>query len=161
MGIYVPPHIGLFCIFTKWHFPCSSPLFPRSHQEREIVSVSSQSTCGKRTTNKRNGRLPERNCCCLRPAGFPSRSARCWALSVIVAFYLYFLAGGIGVLAFEPTWLQNIAAYSPLTYGVHALQQAVFYSASDQLGRDVLVLGLSALAALLLGVVAMRRSIAS
>ena len=83
------------------------------------------------------------------------------SLSVIVAFYLYFLAGGIGVLAFEPTWLQNIAAYSPLTYGVHALQQAVFYSSSDQLGRDVLVLSLSALAALLLGVLSMRRRIAS
>ena len=82
-------------------------------------------------------------------------------LSIIVAFYLYFLAGGIGVLAFEPTWLQNIAAYSPLTYGVHGLQQAVFYNSSDQLGRDVLVLSLSAALALLLGVVAMRRRIAS
>jgi ABC-type multidrug transport system permease subunit len=81
--------------------------------------------------------------------------------SILVSFYLFFLAGGIGVLAFEPTWLQNIAAFSPLTYGVHALQQAVFYSSSDQLGRDVLVLSLSALAALGLGVLAMRRRIAN
>ena len=58
--------------------------------------------------------------------------------------FIFFLAGGIGVLAFEPTWLQNIADYSPLTYSVHALQMAVFYSSSDQLGRDVLVLSLSA-----------------
>ena len=82
-------------------------------------------------------------------------------ISINVAFYLYFLAGGIGVLAFEPSWLQNIAAYSPLTYGVHALQMAVFYRSSDQLGRDVLVLSLSAVLALLLGIVAMRRRIAS
>ena len=82
-------------------------------------------------------------------------------LSVLLAFYLFFLAGGIGVLAFEPAWLQNIAAYSPLTYGVHALQQAVFYSSSDQLGRDVLVLSLSALAALCLGVLSMSRRIAN
>jgi ABC-2 type transport system permease protein len=79
----------------------------------------------------------------------------------LVAVGLFFLAGGIGVLAFEPTWLQNIAAFSPLTYGVHAMEQAVFYSASDQLGRDVLILSLSGLVALLLGVLMMRRGIAS
>ena len=81
--------------------------------------------------------------------------------SILLAFYLFFLAGGIGILAFDPTWLQNIAAYNPLAYGVHALSQAVFYRSSDLLGRDLLVLGLSALAALLLGVLAMRRGIAS
>jgi ABC-2 type transport system permease protein len=82
------------------------------------------------------------------------------SLAILVAFYLYFLAGGIGVLAFEPHWLQNVASYSPLTYGVHALQMAVFYSSSDLFGRDVLVLSLSAALALGLGVMAMRRKIA-
>jgi len=82
-------------------------------------------------------------------------------ISILVAFYLFFLAGGIGVLAFEPIWLQNIAAFSPLTYGVHALQMAVFYSSSDQFGRDVLVLSLSTLVALGLGVLGMQRRIAS
>jgi ABC-2 type transport system permease protein len=67
----------------------------------------------------------------------------------------------VGVLAFEPTWLQNIAAYVPLTYGIHALEQAVFYSSSDLFGRDVLVLSLTVLAALGLGVLSMRRGIAS
>jgi ABC-2 type transport system permease protein len=81
--------------------------------------------------------------------------------SILVAFYLFFLAGGIGVLAFDPSWLQNIAAYNPLAYGVHALSQAVFYSSSDLLGRDVLVLSLSALVAVVLGVLAIRRGIAS
>jgi ABC-2 type transport system permease protein len=81
--------------------------------------------------------------------------------STIVGFYLYFLAGGIGVLAFDPAWLQNIAAYNPLAYGMHALSQAVFYSSSDLLGRDVLVLGLSALAAIGLGILSLRRGIAS
>src|SRR5215472_5194170 len=81
--------------------------------------------------------------------------------SILVAFYLFFLAGGIGVLAFDPTWLQNIAAYDPLAYGVHALSQAVFYRTSDVFGRDVLVLGLGAVVALVLGVIAMRRGIAS
>src|SRR5437764_15400027 len=81
------------------------------------------------------------------------------AVAINVAIYLFFLSGGIGVLAFEPIWLQNIAAFVPLTYGVHALQMAIFYSASNQLGRDVLVLGLCTLAALLLGVLSMRRGI--
>jgi ABC-2 type transport system permease protein len=81
------------------------------------------------------------------------------AVSINVAIYLFFLAGGIGVLAFEPTWLQNIAAFVPLTYGRHALEQAVFYSASDQFGLDMVVLGLSALVAVGLGILAMRRGI--
>lgn len=82
------------------------------------------------------------------------------ATSVLTAVYLFFLAGGISVLAFEPTWLQNIAAFVPLTYGNHALQMAIFYSSSDQLGRDVAVLAGSALVTISLGVFAMRRGIA-
>ena len=41
------------------------------------------------------------------------------------------------------------------------LKQAVFYSSSDQLGRDVLILSLSSVVALVLGVLMMRRGIAS
>ncbi|HKV59867.1 MAG TPA: ABC transporter permease [Ktedonobacteraceae bacterium] len=83
------------------------------------------------------------------------------AVSINVAIYLFFLAGGIGVLAFEPDWLQNIAAFVPLTYGRHALEQAVFYSASDQFGLDMTVLALSALVAIVLGTLSMRRGINS
>lgn len=83
------------------------------------------------------------------------------AISVNVAFYLFFLSGGFGVIAFEPDILQNIATYVPLTYGVHALQQAIFYRSSDQLGLDVLVLSLCALVAVGLGVLSMRRGIVS
>jgi ABC-type multidrug transport system permease subunit len=81
------------------------------------------------------------------------------AISINVAIYLFFLAGGIGVLAFEPQWLQAIATYIPLSYGDHALQMAIFYNSTDQLGTDVLVLVCSALVSLGLGVLAMRRSI--
>ncbi|GCE30797.1 transport permease protein [Dictyobacter alpinus] len=82
------------------------------------------------------------------------------AISINITIYLFFLAGGIGVLAFEPLWLQNIAAFIPLTYGIHALEQAIFYSSSDLFGHDILILGLCALAALGLGVLSMRRGIA-
>jgi ABC-2 type transport system permease protein len=83
------------------------------------------------------------------------------AVSINVAIYLFFLAGGIGVLAFEPTWLQSIAAFVPLTYGRHALEQAIFYSASDQFGLDMTVLALSAVIAIGLGILSMRRGITS
>jgi ABC-2 type transport system permease protein len=83
------------------------------------------------------------------------------AISINVAIYLFFLAGGIGVLAFEPIWLQNIAAFVPLTYGRHALEQAIFYSASDQFGLDMTVLALSAVIAIGLGIFSMRRGITS
>jgi len=80
--------------------------------------------------------------------------------SIIIAFYLFFLAGGIGVLAFQPAWLQAVAVFDPLSYGVHALQMAVFYGANDELGLDLLVLSLASLAALGLGALAIRRRLA-
>ncbi len=83
------------------------------------------------------------------------------AVSILIALYMFFLAGGMGVLAFEPQWLQNIAAFVPLTYGNHALQMALFYNSADLLGRDVLVLGLSSLVALVLGALAVRRGMAN
>ena len=82
-------------------------------------------------------------------------------ISLLTAFYLFFLAGGMAVLAFEPVWLQNIAAFVPLTYGNHGLQMAIFYNSSDLLGRDVAVLAGSALVAVGLGILAMRRGIAN
>ena len=57
-------------------------------------------------------------------------------ISINVALYLYFLAGGIGVLAFEPDWLQNIAAFIPLTYGRHALEMAETLGDSRDPARD-------------------------
>ncbi|MBA3942936.1 MAG: ABC transporter permease [Herpetosiphonaceae bacterium] len=81
-------------------------------------------------------------------------------VSITTSLYLYFLAGGTAVLAFEPEWLQHIAAFVPLTYGDHALQMAVFYSSADQLGRDTAVLALSALVTIGAGIIAMRRGIA-
>jgi ABC-2 type transport system permease protein len=83
------------------------------------------------------------------------------AISINLALYLFFLAGGIGVLAFEPGWLQNIAAFIPLTYGRHALEMAIFYASSDQFGLDMSVLALSAVAAVILGTLSLRRGIAS
>jgi ABC-type multidrug transport system permease subunit len=80
--------------------------------------------------------------------------------AIVMALYLFFLTGGTAVLAFDPAWLQTIATFVPLYYGRHALEMAIFYQSSDQLGRDVAVLTASALFAVCLGILAMRRGLA-
>jgi ABC-2 type transport system permease protein len=76
--------------------------------------------------------------------------------AIIIALYLFFLTGGTAVLAFDPAWLQTVATFVPLYYGRHALEMALFYQSSDQLGRDVIVLAGSALLTVGLGILAMR-----
>ncbi len=80
------------------------------------------------------------------------------ALSTNTALPLFFLAGGVGVLAFEPPWLQNIAAFVPLTYANHALQMAMFYNSTDQLERDVAVLVSVTLLATVISVLMVKKS---
>ncbi len=80
--------------------------------------------------------------------------------AIVLALYLFFLTGGTAVLAFDPGWLQTVATFVPLYYGRHALEMAMFYQSSDQLPRDVVVLAGSALLAVGLGILAMRRGMA-
>ncbi len=81
-------------------------------------------------------------------------------ITIMFALYMFFLAGGTGVLAFQPEWLQNIAVFIPLTYGRHTLEMAVFYSSPDLFGRDVAILAVSALATVAVGILSLRRGIA-
>jgi ABC-2 type transport system permease protein len=79
--------------------------------------------------------------------------------ATIAAVELFALAGGLGVIYFEPQWLQDIAQFDPLTYAIHALQQAVFYQSTAGWGRDAAVLLASAAAAAVAGTLAMRRGL--
>ncbi|GAC1513180.1 MAG: hypothetical protein NVS1B3_17430 [Candidatus Dormibacteraceae bacterium] len=79
-------------------------------------------------------------------------------VAINVSIWLFFVSGGICVAAFLPRWVQTIASYTPTFYGVHALQMSIFYSSTDQLGRDVIVLVATAIFALGLGTFALRRS---
>ncbi len=88
------------------------------------------------------------------------RFQRVTALGIPLAFYLFFLSGGISVAAFLPGWVQAIAQVIPTYYGVHALQMSIFYGSLESYGRDVAVLAFTALATLTLGVVALRRTLA-
>ena len=81
--------------------------------------------------------------------------------AIVIAIYLFFLTGGTAVLAFDPVWLQTVTTFVPLYYGRHALEMALFYQSSDQLGRDVAVLAGSALLTVVLGSLAMRRGMVS
>ena len=80
------------------------------------------------------------------------------AISANTALPLFFIAGGVGVLAFEPGWLQNVASFVPLTYANHGLQMAMYYNSTDQLGRDVAVLILVTCAAIACALILLHRS---
>jgi ABC-type polysaccharide/polyol phosphate export permease len=79
------------------------------------------------------------------------------AAGINVAIYLFFLSGGISVAAFLPGWIQTIAHFTPTFYGVDALEAAIFYQSTDNLGRDVAVLVLTAAGGLALGIMSLRR----
>lgn len=85
---------------------------------------------------------------------------RVTAFGIPLAFYLFFLSGGISVAAFLPTWVQAIAHVIPTFYGVHALQMAIFYGSSDGYLRDAAVLAGTAAVTLALGVLSLRRRLA-
>jgi ABC-type multidrug transport system permease subunit len=81
------------------------------------------------------------------------------AAGINVSVYLFFLSGGISVAAFLPEWIQTVAHFTPTFYGVDALEAAIFYQSTDNLGRDLVVLLVTALAGLALGVMSLRRRI--
>ena len=85
------------------------------------------------------------------------REQRVIALGINLTFYLFFLSGGISVVAFLPGWVRTIAQFVPTFYGVHALEMAVFYNSTELLGRDLLVLAATAIVTVIIGTVAFRR----
>ena len=81
-------------------------------------------------------------------------------ISINISFYLFFLGGGIVALAYLPGWLRGVARFIPVTYAVDALRGALLYGGAAHAGRDLLVLGAFAAAALALGLPALRRGMA-
>ena len=60
--------------------------------------------------------------------------------------------------AFLPSWLQTVAHFIPTFYGTHALQTSIFYSSTEGLAQDIVVLLGTAFATIALGVYSIRRS---
>ena len=86
------------------------------------------------------------------------RFQRVTSIGIPLSIDLFFLSGGITVAAFLPLWLQTIAHFVPTFYGTHALQMAIFYSSTEGLALDLSVLGATAIIALTLGILSLRRS---
>ncbi len=89
------------------------------------------------------------------------RIASVSVVSLTLAFYLFFLSGGISVAAFLPEWIQTVAHFIPSYYAVHALDMAVFYGSTDELGRDAAMVAATAVITVLIGARALDRRIES
>jgi len=89
------------------------------------------------------------------------RFQRVTAIGTPLSIDLFFLSGGVSVAAFLPLWLQKIAQFVPTFYGTHALQMAIFYNSNEGLVQDAIILTGTALLAVGLGVLSLRRSILS
>lgn len=74
-----------------------------------------------------------------------------------MAFYLFFLSGGFAPLPFLLRLVQSIAVFITNTYGVEAPLTLAFYSTTQGLVQDFLVLGLASMITLALGSIAVRR----
>jgi ABC-2 type transport system permease protein len=86
------------------------------------------------------------------------RFQRVTAAGIPLSIDLFFLSGGITVAAFLPSWLHVVAHFIPTFYGTHALQTSIFYSSTEGLAQDILVLVGTAFATIALGVFSLRRS---
>lgn len=75
-----------------------------------------------------------------------------------IATYLFFLGGGFTTIAFLPTWLQDLSAFVPIRYAIDGMRQALFYPDLDGVNTDLIVLVVTALVAVIIGSIAVRRS---
>ncbi len=79
------------------------------------------------------------------------------SLSVMVALYLFFLAGGVAVPAFLPGWLHAAGAFDPLHYAIDALEHTVLDSSLADYGSDLVIVIAFALAAAALSTLVLRQ----
>lgn len=80
-------------------------------------------------------------------------------VSILLSFYLFFLAGGIAAIAFLPGWLRAVARVVPNTYAMDALRGLLLYGAAPGLGTDLAVLAVWTVAVLAAGPWLLRRSL--
>jgi ABC-2 type transport system permease protein len=79
------------------------------------------------------------------------------SLSVMVALYLFFLAGGVSVFGFLPRAIQAVSAYDPLYYAMHALEHVVLDGSLQQYLLDLTVMCAFAVAAAAVSAALLRR----
>ena len=87
------------------------------------------------------------------------RRARTVAMAAsIVATYLFFLGGGFTTIAFLPEWLRTIGAAIPIRYAIEGMRQCLFYPDLTGVATDLAVLTTTAVLAIGVGAVTVRRS---
>lgn len=80
-------------------------------------------------------------------------------IAILISFYLFFLSGGIVVLAYLPPFVQIIARFVPNTYAMDLLRNALLYQSNINTGGNLLVLCIAAALGLLIGIPSMRRGL--
>jgi ABC-type multidrug transport system permease subunit len=78
--------------------------------------------------------------------------------SSVIATYLFFLGGGFTTIAFLPNWLQDISSFVPTRYAIDGMRQALFYPDLTGVAMDIMILTVTAILAVILGSLAVRRS---
>jgi ABC-type multidrug transport system permease subunit len=81
------------------------------------------------------------------------------SLSVMVALYLFFAAGGVSVFGFLPPTLQQLATFDPLYYACRALIETVLVGSTSGYWRDAAVMIAFAGGAATLSTAVMRRRV--
>lgn len=87
------------------------------------------------------------------------RNARLVAMvGLNLAAYLFFLGGGFTTVPFLPDWIQTASRFIPTSYAISGLRQALFYPDLTGFGRDLALVALSAVIAVVAGSLALRRA---
>jgi ABC-2 type transport system permease protein len=78
--------------------------------------------------------------------------------SSLLATYFFFLGGGFTTIAFLPQWIQTISLFNPFRYAIDGMRQALFYPDLTGFSTDIAVLIGTAVVAVFLGSLVVRRS---
>lgn len=81
-------------------------------------------------------------------------------VTVLISYYLFFVAGGIAALAYLPGWLRLMARFLPSSYGIEALRNSLLYHTTTNLGTDFLATALAGIVMLAIAIPSIRRSLA-
>jgi ABC-2 type transport system permease protein len=76
----------------------------------------------------------------------------------MVATYLFILGGGFTTIEFLPQWLRTMSSYDPVRYSIDGMRQALFYGTLDGVGKDLLILSITALVAIVIGTLSIQRT---
>jgi ABC-2 type transport system permease protein len=78
--------------------------------------------------------------------------------AAVICTYLFFLGGGFTTIQFLPSWLHRLTAFVPTSYAIDGLRQNLFYPRLYGFGADLRVLLGTAIVAVVVGGLVVRRA---